>query len=108
MPLAVSDPSSLPVASPSLELGLIGNCTFNALVDGAGAVVWCCMPRPDSDPVLHALLGTTGAGANGRFTVEIADAEPDRLQVGARVRFSFRRLFTTGGIHDYFWKAVLI
>jgi len=69
----MNEPASPPVAGPSLELGLIGNCTFNALVDGDGAVVWCCMPRPDSEPVLHALLGTTGAGANGRFTVEIAD-----------------------------------
>ena len=69
----MNGPSSLPVSSPNLELGLIGNCTFNALVDGAGAVVWCCMPRPDGDPVLHALLGTTGAGATGRFAVEITD-----------------------------------
>ena len=61
-----------PVAS--LELGLIGNCTFNALIDSEGAVVWCCMPRPDGDPVLHALLGTTGTGgALGRFAIEMAD-----------------------------------
>jgi len=58
-----------------------------------------------SPPMVQAVVDVDGGG---RFTVEIADAEPDRLQVGARVRFSFRRLFTTGGIHDYFWKAVLI
>ena len=40
----------------SLDLGLIGNCTIGALVDCAGAVVWCCMPRFDGDPVFHALL----------------------------------------------------
>jgi GH15 family glucan-1,4-alpha-glucosidase len=57
----------------NLEVGLIGNCSFNALVDAAGAVVWCCMPRPDGDPVLHALLGTTGAGTTGRFAVDLAD-----------------------------------
>jgi hypothetical protein len=73
MPRAVNEASSPPVAGPSLELGLIGNCTFNALVDSEGGVVWCCMPRPDSDPILHALLGTTGVGANGRFTVDVAD-----------------------------------
>lgn len=58
-----------------------------------------------SPPMVQAVVDVDGGG---RFTVEIADAEPDRLQVGARVRFSFRRLFTAGGIHDYFWKAVLI
>ena len=27
---------------------------------------------------------------------------------GARVAFTFRRLFTAGGVHDYFWKARLL
>lgn len=58
-----------------------------------------------SPPMVQAVVDVDGGG---RFTVEIADAEPDRLRVGARVRFSFRRLFTADGIHDYFWKAVLI
>ena len=40
----------------SLELALIGNCAISALVDRQGAIVWCCMPRFDGDPVLHALL----------------------------------------------------
>ena len=59
----------------SLALGLIGNCAIGALVDARARIVWCCMPRFDSDPVFHALLqspftagtaGTTGAtGATG-------------------------------------------
>ena len=72
---------SPPGIGNGLELGLIGNCSFNALVDEAGAVVWSCMPRPDGDPVLHALLGTTGDGASGRFVIELAD------QVEARQRY---------------------
>jgi GH15 family glucan-1,4-alpha-glucosidase len=57
----------------SLDLGLIGNCTFNALVDARGTVVWCCMPRPDGDPIFHALLGKAGDGPSGRFAIEIDD-----------------------------------
>jgi hypothetical protein len=30
------------------------------------------------------------------------------LRVGATVGFTFRRLFTAGGVHDYFWKARLL
>lgn len=58
-----------------------------------------------SPPVVQAVIDVDGGG---RCTLEIADAEPDRLQVGSRVDFSFRRLFTAGGVHDYFWKARLV
>ena len=63
----------------SLELGLIGNCTFNALVDRAANIVWCCMPRPDGDPVLHALLGQAAEnGVTGRFGLELEDLAETR------------------------------
>lgn len=58
-----------------------------------------------SPPVVQAVVDIDGGG---RCTLEIADAEPDRLRVGARVGFTFRRLFTAGGVHDYFWKACLL
>lgn len=41
---------------PNLDLGVIGNCTVNALIDDKGRVVWSCFPRPDGDPVFNALL----------------------------------------------------
>jgi GH15 family glucan-1,4-alpha-glucosidase len=64
---------------PSLELGLVGNCTINALIDTAATVVWCCMPRPDGDPVLHALLGKAASnGVTGRFAIEIEDLAETR------------------------------
>jgi hydroxymethylglutaryl-CoA synthase len=58
-----------------------------------------------SPPVVQAVVDVDGGG---RCTLELADAEPDRLHVGARVGFTFRRLFTAGGVHDYFWKARLL
>jgi uncharacterized OB-fold protein len=58
-----------------------------------------------SPPVVQAVIDVDGGG---RCTLEIADAEPDRLHVGARVGFTFRRLFTAGDVHDYFWKARLV
>jgi len=57
-----------------------------------------------SPPMLQAVIDVDGGG---RCTLEVADARPDELNVGARVRFSFRRLFTADGVHNYFWKAVL-
>jgi hypothetical protein len=29
----------------NLELGVIGNCEIAALIDGAGRIVWGCLPR---------------------------------------------------------------
>ena len=45
---------------PSLDLAMIGNCSFAALVDKMARIVWCCLPRFDGDPVFHSLLGTRG------------------------------------------------
>jgi len=56
----------------TLELGIIGNCSFAALVTGEARIVWCCLPRFDGDPVFHALLGTPReAEGSGVFAVEL-------------------------------------
>eukprot|EP01027_Heterolobosea_sp_BB2_P018006 GEZU01025429.1.p1 GENE.GEZU01025429.1~~GEZU01025429.1.p1 ORF type:complete len:631 (-),score=142.81 GEZU01025429.1:205-2097(-) len=39
-----------------LNLAVIGNCSYSALIDKTGAVVWMCLPRFDSDPVFCTLL----------------------------------------------------
>ncbi|MBB5270613.1 glycoside hydrolase family 15 protein [Quisquiliibacterium transsilvanicum] len=55
-----------------LDLALIGNCSFGALVDRRARIVWCCMPRFDGDPVFHALLDSAeGIGQEGTFGVEL-------------------------------------
>lgn len=58
----------------TLELGIIGNCSFTALINRQGRVVWCCLPRFDSDPVFHALLGAPEDAPNdGQFAIDLAD-----------------------------------
>ena len=47
------------------DLGLIGNCQFSALVERNGSIVWCCLPRFDSEPVFGALLDEAG----GEFSI---------------------------------------
>lgn len=58
--------------TPSLALGAIGNCAVSALIDTRAAIVWSCMPRPDGDPVFHALLGGDDA-QRGLFAIELED-----------------------------------
>jgi GH15 family glucan-1,4-alpha-glucosidase len=55
------------------DLGLVGNCQFAALVERTGAVVWCCLPRFDSEPVFSTLLDHQDGGS---FVVAPAEAVP--------------------------------
>ena len=57
-----------------LDLGVVGNCCFAALIDRDGRVVWCCVPRFDGDPVFHCLLGVpSDAEGSGVFAIELED-----------------------------------
>ena len=47
-------------AMDDLNLGVIGNCTFGALIDRKGRVVWSCFPRFDGDPIFCSLLNGGG------------------------------------------------
>lgn len=42
--------------TPNLDLGVIGNGSFGALLDARARVVWCCLPAFDGDPAFCTLL----------------------------------------------------
>ena len=46
-----------------MNLGLIGNCSYNALIDDKGSVVWLCWPRFDSSSVFCSLLDDEKGGS---------------------------------------------
>jgi GH15 family glucan-1,4-alpha-glucosidase len=58
-----------PTASANLDLAVVGNGSFGALVDRDGRVVWCCLPAFDGDPAFCALLQPKLEG--GAFAVEL-------------------------------------
>lgn len=55
----------------SLDLAMIGNCSFAALLDQRARVVWACIPRFDSDPVFCSLLQESPA--TGFYEVDVCD-----------------------------------
>lgn len=55
-----------------------------------------------SPPTLSCIVDLDGGG---RFASELTDADVDQLAVGTRVEMTFRRLWTTDGVHNYFWKG---
>jgi len=54
----------------SLQLGMIGNCAYSALVDRQARIMWCCLPRFDGDPVFNALLDPSENGSLWQFELE--------------------------------------
>jgi GH15 family glucan-1,4-alpha-glucosidase len=57
----------------TLDLGLVGNGSFGALLDGRGRVVWSCLPAFDGDPAFCALLEPKRDG--GDWAIELEDFE---------------------------------
>lgn len=57
----------------TLNLSIIGNGSFNALIDPRGRIVWSCMPRFDSDPRFCALLNDHNDGEKGFYEIELLD-----------------------------------
>lgn len=66
----------------SLDLGVVGNGTYGALIDKWARIVWCCLPRFDGDPVFYSLLNGNGAeegdGARGYWGIELEGASSTR------------------------------
>ncbi len=57
----------------SLDLATVGNCSFSALVDQTGRIVWCCLPRFDGDPVFSALLAGEEQPERGYYEIALDD-----------------------------------
>lgn len=95
----------LPPARVCHQCAAVDAMTPEPVADTAGTVATFTVDRlaySPSPPVVDAVVDLDGGG---RCTLEVADARVAELAVGDRVDLVFRRLFTAGGVHNYFWKA---
>lgn len=76
-----------------------------SLADRTGTVATFTIDRLAFSPSPPVIDVVVDFGGGGRTTLEVADADPDRVDVGSEVSLVFRRLFTAGAVHNYFWKA---
>ena len=75
------------------------------LADAKGTVATFTVDRLAfslSPPVVAVVVDIDGGG---RFGGEMTDVDPSTVAIGNRVQMTFRRLYTAGGVHNYFWKA---
>ncbi len=95
----------LPPSRVSMQGGAVDDMVPFDRADAEATIATYTIDRlaySPSPPVVFAVLDFDGGG---RFPVELTDVDPDTVDIGDRVRMTFRRLFTADGIHDYFWKA---
>ncbi|MFE6926020.1 OB-fold domain-containing protein [Nocardia sp. NPDC057663] len=97
----------LPPARVCKRCGAIDAMTEVSMAQREGTVTTFTIDRlaySPAPPVMEAVVDFDGGG---RYALEVADGAAARLEVGARVRPTFRRLHSAAGVHNYFWKAQL-
>ena len=83
----------------------IGDPERSAMADSVGSVKTFTVDRlsyTPSPPLVFAVVDFEGGG---RLPMELTDVDASDVRIGDRVEMVFRRLSTTDGIHNYFWKA---
>jgi hypothetical protein len=79
-----------------------------ALADAVGTVATFTVDKlawSPSPPVIFAVVDFPGGT---RLPVELADVDEGEVAIGDRVEMTFRRLGTSDGIHNYFWKGRVV
>ena len=95
----------LPPARVCVNCHSVDQMTPERLADVQGTVATFTVDRLAftlSPPVVAAVIDFDGGG---RFSCELTDLDPSEVRIGLRVEMTFRKLYTAGGIHNYFWKA---
>ncbi|HEX2574741.1 MAG TPA: 3-oxoacyl-[acyl-carrier-protein] synthase III C-terminal domain-containing protein [Aquihabitans sp.] len=95
----------LPPARVSMDGGAVDDMEPVPMADVPGRVVTYTIDKlvySPSPPVVFAVVDFEGGG---RAPIELTDVDPADVAIGTSVEMTFRRLFTSDGIHNYFWKA---
>jgi 3-hydroxy-3-methylglutaryl CoA synthase len=103
------DRSSGELHMPPARISRVGDAVDDMqpapMADVQGTIALLTIDRiaySPSPPVAFAIVDWDGGG---RLPVELTDVDADTLQMGDRVEMTFRKLFTSDEIHNYFWKA---
>jgi 3-hydroxy-3-methylglutaryl CoA synthase/uncharacterized OB-fold protein len=88
-----------------VSCGAVDQMERRPLADKPGTIATYTVDRlafSPSPPMIDAVVDFDGGG---RYTLEVADASPEDVDIGTRLALTFRKLYTTGGVHNYFWKV---
>jgi hydroxymethylglutaryl-CoA synthase len=107
--VASRDRSSGELHMPPARVSRVGDAVddmvADPMADVQGTIALITIDRiaySQSPPVVFAVVDWDGGG---RLPVELCDVDAASLKMGDRVEMTFRKLFTSDEIHNYFWKA---
>ncbi len=95
----------LPPTRVSMAGGAVDDMEPLPMADTQGTIVTFTVDRmaySPSPPVVFAVVDFDGGG---RLPIELTDVDESEVSIGGRVEMTFRRLNSSEGIHNYFWKA---
>lgn len=58
-----------------------------------------------ASPAPPNLIAVIDFKGGGRIICEVTDCHKDDIEIGMEVEMTFRRIYESKGIHNYFWKA---
>ena len=98
----------LPPQRVSVKGGAVDDMELVPMADVEATVATFTIDRLAYSPSPPTIAVVIDFDGGGRFTSELTDADPDEVEIGMRVRMTFRRVLTADGVHNYFWKATPI
>ena len=95
----------LPPARVSFKGGAVDDMAPAPMADASGTVVTFTVDRLAYSPSPPIVFAVVDFDEGGRLPVELTDVDADAVAIGDRVEMTFRRLNSSDGIQNYFWKA---
>jgi 3-hydroxy-3-methylglutaryl CoA synthase/uncharacterized OB-fold protein len=107
--VASRDRSSGELHMPPARISRVGDTVDDMqsapMADVQGTIALLTIDRIAYSPSPPTVFAVVDWDGGGRLPVELTDVDADALKMGDRVEMTFRKLFTSDEIHNYFWKA---
>jgi uncharacterized OB-fold protein len=95
----------LPPARVSRVGDTVDDMVAAPMADVQGTIALLTVDRIAYSPSPPTVFAVVDWDGGGRLPVELTDVDAGNLKMGDRVEMTFRKLFTSDEIHNYFWKA---
>jgi 3-hydroxy-3-methylglutaryl CoA synthase/uncharacterized OB-fold protein len=95
----------LPAVRVCIECKAIDQMSPVSMVEAKGSIVTYTVDHLAYSPNPPVVAVVVDFDGGGRFSCELADADPSAVRIGDRVEMTFRKMATAEGVHNYFWKA---